>query len=116
PWQTFSGERNNKMKILFLGGTGNISAECAALLHARGHEIFVLSRGHAPVPQEYSATQADRKDVAAMQAALQKIRPEIVLNFLGYELSDVQMDVAQFAGLRQYIFISSATVYAKPPA
>jgi len=104
------------MKILFLGGTGNISAECAALLLARGHEIFVLSRGRAPVPQEFSAIQADRKDVAAMQAALQKIRPEIVLNFLGYELSDVQMDVAQFAGLRQYIFISSATVYAKPPA
>src|SRR3989454_11170977 len=24
------------MKILFLGGTGNISAECAALLHKRG--------------------------------------------------------------------------------
>ena len=48
------------MKILFLGGTGNISAECAALLHKRGHEIIVLSRGRAPIPSDYRAIPADR--------------------------------------------------------
>ena len=29
------------MRILFIGGTGNISTDCAALLHERGHEIVV---------------------------------------------------------------------------
>ena len=58
------------LKILFLGGTGNISAECAALLHQRGHEIIVLSRGRGAVPPEYRSLQADRKDVAAMRAVL----------------------------------------------
>ena len=38
------------MRILFIGGTGNISAECAALLHQRGHEILILSRGRSAVP------------------------------------------------------------------
>jgi predicted dinucleotide-binding enzyme len=33
------------MKILFIGGTGNISTDCAALLHQRGHEISVVTRG-----------------------------------------------------------------------
>ena len=104
------------MKILFLGGTGNISADCAALLHQRGHEILVLSRGRNAVPSGYRAVQADRKDAAAMRIALHGLRPEVVINFLGYDLSDVQVDYELFNGVvRQYLFISSAVVYAKPP-
>ena len=51
-----------------------------------------------------------------MRATLKGVRPEVVLNFLGYELADVQLDYEIFKGvIRQYVFISSATVYAKPP-
>ena len=104
------------MKILFIGGTGNISTECAALLHGRGHEILVLSRGRSVVPAEYRAIQADRKDAAAMRAALKEVQPDVVLNFLGYDLPDVQTDYELFKGVvRQYVFISSTVVYAKPP-
>jgi nucleoside-diphosphate-sugar epimerase len=68
------------------------------------------------VPAQYTALVADRQDPAAMRAALQSARPDVALNFLGYELSDVQTDYELFRGVvRQYIFISSATVYAKPP-
>ena len=104
------------MKILFLGGTGNISADCVALLHQRGHEIMVLTRGKTAVPPGYRAVQADRKDAAAMRTALKSLQPEVVVNFLGYDLSDVQVDYDLFNGLvRQYVFISSTVVYAKPP-
>ena len=104
------------MKVLFLGGTGNISADCAALLHSRGHEVFVLSRGRNPVPPGCRALKADRKEPAAMRAALQGVQPDVVLNFLGYDLQDVQLDYELFHGVvRQYMFISSTTVYAKPP-
>jgi len=103
------------MKVLFLGGTGNISADCAALLHQRGHEILILSRGRNEVPPTYHALQADRHDAAAMRSALKDTRPEVAINFLGYELAEVQLDWELFDGyVRQYIFISSATVYAKP--
>ena len=84
------------MKILFLGGTGNISADCAALLHQRGHEILVLTRGRTAVPPGYRAVQADRKDAAAMRTALKGLQPEVVVNFLGYDLSDVQVDYDLF--------------------
>jgi nucleoside-diphosphate-sugar epimerase len=104
------------MKILFLGGTGNISAECAALLHERGHDILVLSRGRNAVPPGYHAIQADRKDAAAISGALRGVQPEVVINFLGYDLPDVQVDYELFNGIvRQYVFISSTVVYAKPP-
>jgi nucleoside-diphosphate-sugar epimerase len=104
------------MRILFIGGTGNISAACAAWLNERGHEILVVSRGQTAVPPAYRALHADRKDPAALGAALRGVRPEVVLNFLGYELADVQTDYALFRdAVKQYLFISSATVYAKPP-
>ena len=104
------------MKILFLGGTGNISAECAALLHERGHEILVLSRGRSAVPPGYQAITADRNDPAVMRSALKGVQPDVVLNFLGYDLPEVQLDYELFQGaVRQYIFISSTVVYAKPP-
>lgn len=104
------------MKILYIGGTGNISTDCAAWLHERGHEIAVLSRGRSAVPSQYRAVIADRKDPAAMRAALKGVAPEVVVNFLGFEVSEVQQDYELFQGeVRQYLFISSATVYAKPP-
>ncbi len=104
------------MKILFLGGTGNISAACAAWLYEQGHEILVLSRGVSAVPSIYTAIQADRKNPSMMRAALANVSPDVVVNFLGYELEDVQLDGELFRNrVQQYVFISSATVYAKPP-
>lgn len=104
-------------RILFIGGTGNISAECAALLHQRDREILILSRGRNAVPPGYRAIQADRKDPVAMRAALKGVEPDVVLNFLGYDLPEVQADYELFNGVvGQYIFISSTVVYAKPPS
>jgi nucleoside-diphosphate-sugar epimerase len=105
------------LKLLFIGGTGNISTDCAELLHRRGHEIYVISRGRAPVPPAYHSLLADRQDAAALRAALGALQPDVVLDFLGYELAEVQLDYELFHGrVGQYIFISSATVHAKPPA
>jgi nucleoside-diphosphate-sugar epimerase len=104
------------MRILFIGGTGNISADCAQLLHQKGSEIAILSRGRNEVPKQYQAIVADRKDFEAMKRAVQGLKLDVVVNFLGYELADVETDFKLFQGaVRQYIFISSATVYAKPP-
>ena len=103
------------MKILFIGGTGNISTDCAALLHQRGHEISVVTRGNVRVPGEYRSITADRKNLDAMRRALDGVAADVVINFLGYELSDIETDYALFAGkVSQYVFISTAMVYAKP--
>ena len=56
------------MRILFIGGTGNIAGECAELFHRQGHDIYVVSRGRRAVPPEFRTIQADRKDIPAMRA------------------------------------------------
>ena len=103
------------MRILFIGGTGNLSAECAALLHRRGHEIHVISRGTSVIPGGYRTVVADYRNPESMRAALDGVAVDVVINFLGYELNDVIADHALFHGsIRQYVFISSASVYEKP--
>ncbi len=50
-----------------------------------------------------------------MRTALQGLTFDVVLDFLAYELPDVQLDHELFVGkVRQYVFISSASVYTKP--
>ncbi len=51
-----------------------------------------------------------------MRAAFRDVQPEVVINFIGYELAEVQMDHDLFKDVAsQYLFISSTTVYEKPP-
>ena len=103
------------MKILFIGGTGNISTDCARLLYERGHEISVVTRGSSVVPEQYTAIQADRFDAESMKNALADVEADVVINFMGFKPPELQTDYEVFRGrIRQYIFISSATVYAKP--
>src|SRR5436190_9702098 len=114
-FQICSCRQITRMKTLLIGGTGNISAECAALLDHRGHEVLILTRGGSVVPSKYQAVQADRKDLEEMRAALKEIEPEVVINFIGFELAEVELDYELFRDrVQQYIFISSTTVYERP--
>jgi nucleoside-diphosphate-sugar epimerase len=109
------GRKAFLMRLLFIGGTGNLSTDCAALLHQRGHEISVVTRGKSAVPPEYQTVRADRTSPEEMRAALKDAKPDVVLNFLGFDIPDVRLDHELFNGaVRQYIYISSASVYAKP--
>jgi nucleoside-diphosphate-sugar epimerase len=103
-----------RMKVLFIGGTGNISSECAAVLQARGDSVAVITRGRSAVPARYQAFVADRKDRDSLRRAIDQAKPDVVINFLGYDVDDVQLDASLCQDVRQYIFISSATVYSKP--
>lgn len=103
------------MNILFIGGTGNISTDCAALLHERGHQIAMLTRGARPVPEQYRSIIADHADVNAVHSALGNEEFDAVINFLGYKVSDIEIDLSLLKGRTgQYIQISSTVVYAKP--
>jgi len=104
------------MRVLLLGGGGNLSSACAVELQRRGYEVMLLTRGRSPLPPGFVTLTADRRDAGGMRRALAGRFPEVVINFIGYEVPEIELDHGLFAGrVRQYIFISSATVYAKPP-
>jgi len=105
------------MKILFIGGTGNISMACTRLALAQGHEVYLLNRGKSvkSLPKGAHSLVADAQDEVALKAATEGLTFDVVANFIAFEPKDVERDIRLFAGKTgQYIFISSASCYQKP--
>jgi nucleoside-diphosphate-sugar epimerase len=105
------------VKILFLGGTGNLSLACAREAAARGLGLTIATRGRkeAQLPAGVSTARGDVDD-AAFLASLADRGFDAVVNFIAFGRADVARDVAAFGGrVGQYVFISSASVYEKPP-
>ena len=105
------------MKVLFIGGTGNISTSVSRLAIQRGIDLYVLNRGQrkADIPGVKTIT-ADIHQPAAAAAQLAGQTWDVVVNWIAFTLEDVKNDLELFYGkTRQYIFISSASVYQKPP-
>ena len=107
------------MKILFIGGTGVISSECAALLGVFGHELTLVTRGRsttAPPPPGARIVNVDATDARALRAALSATaggeRFDAVVQFVGYEPGHVADDVVTFAPrANHYVFISTTATY-----
>jgi nucleoside-diphosphate-sugar epimerase len=108
------------MKVLFIGGTGTISSACAELAVRRGHDLFLLNRGASnkyEVPKGAAVLQADvHGDEAALAGVLAGHRFEAVVDFIAYHPDDIQRDLRLFRSRTdQFMFISSASAYQKPP-
>jgi nucleoside-diphosphate-sugar epimerase len=106
------------MRVLFIGGTGIISTACTRLAVERGIDITLLTRGQhaAELPENVRTVTADIDDPAAVSRALEHISFDAVVDWIVFTPAQVERDLALFRGrTRQYIFISSASAYQKPP-
>ncbi len=105
------------MKALLIGGTGNISLSVSRLLVEKGWELTLLNRGHRNelVPGAEMLV-ADINDSARVRAALAGRSFDVVVQFIAYRREEVLRDIGLFTGITgQYIFISTASAYQKPP-
>ena len=105
------------MRILFIGGTGNISTSVSRRAVANGASLFLLNRGktRAAIAGAESVV-LDINDVARVSDFLKDRTFDCVVNWIGFTPSDVERDIALFSGrTQQYIFIGTASSYEKPP-
>lgn len=58
------------MKLLILGGSGQLSGRVAELALGQGHEVWTLTRGQRPLPKGVHALTADREDDAYVRRAI----------------------------------------------
>src|SRR5438128_1566916 len=103
-------------RVLFIGGTGQISLTAVREAVAAGHEVTVFNRGRTEVtlPDGVSVIHGDMADDAAY-AAVADGRYDVVSQFMVFTPSEMARDIATFAGkTAQYVFISSASAYQKP--
>ena len=108
------------MKVLFIGGTGLISSACSQLAVDRGIELTILNRGQSTkygIPRDASVLIGDiHGDHQAVANVLKGRRFDAIVDWVAYTPTDVEEDIELFSNItRQYVFISSASVYQKPP-
>jgi nucleoside-diphosphate-sugar epimerase len=110
----------NPQSILFIGGSGVISHASVARAVEQGHRVTLLNRGRSsqrPLPDDVETLVADATDHDAVDAALAGRDFDVVAQFRAFHADHVARDVARFTGRTgQYVFISSASAYQKPPA
>nr|WP_315266960.1 SDR family oxidoreductase [Microbacterium lemovicicum] len=105
-------------RILYIGGTGAISTACVARSLALGAQVTVLNRGRRsrPLPEGVESVVADIRDPDAVRAALRGRDFDAVAQFTAFTPAHVITDIDLFEGRTgQYVFISSASAYQKPP-
>ena len=105
------------MKVLFIGGTGNISTAVTALAAERGIDLTLLRRGQheADLPAHVRTIIADIHDEAAADQALGYQKFDAVVDWIAFTPEAIERDIRLFRDrTRQFIFISSASAYQKP--
>lgn len=105
------------MNILFIGGTGNISSSCTRAALAKGAKVYHLNRGASTrrPPKGVTTLTADVRDPKEVRSALGDLRFDVVVDWIAFTTDHVRQDIDIFADrTRQFVFISSASVYEKP--
>ncbi len=104
------------MRVLFIGGTGDISTSVSKLAVERGIELVLLNRGQTKTDIPGVAhIQADIHQPEQVRQAINGMRFNSVVNWVAYVPEDIERDIELFRGVtNQYVFISSASAYQKP--
>lgn len=109
-----------KSKALFIGGTGTISSAIVRELSQRSDwEVWLLNRGSraGEVPSNVHQIVCDISNEEDARKKLSGMEFDVVNEFIGFVPEQVERDYRLFKGkCRQYIYISSASAYAKPAA
>lgn len=107
------------MKVLFIGGTGIISSACSKLAIKRGIDLYLLNRGQTKraVPVGAQVLHGDIRNKDLINQILDKMTFDVVVDWIAFTPGHIETDLELFRHrTKQYIFISSASVYQTPPA
>jgi nucleoside-diphosphate-sugar epimerase len=105
------------MKVIVLGGTGNISTAIVARLLTEGHEVTCFNRGLRPVRYDgdVAVINGDKKDYSAFEAAMKPYKFDALIDMLSYNPADAAATLRAFEGrCGQFVFTSSSAVYRQP--
>lgn len=100
-------------KVLLIGGTGTISTPiCEKLAEDESIDLYVLNRGHRPLPSGAKQIIGDMNDIELMKEVANTHHFDVVVNFIVFMPEQAKAQIEVFKGLvKQYIFISTVVTY-----
>ncbi|MDH4209298.1 MAG: NAD-dependent epimerase/dehydratase family protein [Anaerolineae bacterium] len=102
------------MHILIIGGTRRCGPYLVEELLARGHTVLCYHRGQHNISFSKGAEHlhGDRRDYPRFKEQMSGVKPDVVIDMMANDDSDVRAIVDAFTGrLQRYICISSFEVY-----
>ena len=103
------------MDILILGGTGAMGRHVSELLKAKGYNVYITSRSRRENDEIISYIQGNAKELAFISKLCQK-HWDVIIDFMVYSIDELKERInIILKSTDQYIFLSSARVYADSP-
>jgi nucleoside-diphosphate-sugar epimerase len=104
------------MRVVVVGGTGNISTGIVKSLLSLGHEVTVFTRGQreSRLPDGVRYLTGDRKDRAGFEAMMQAERFDAAIDMICYTAEDAASTLRAFRGVKHLIHCSTVCTYGGP--
>lgn len=109
------------MKILFIGGNGNISWHCTQLAIENGHEIWQLNREQSvltrrKIQPQVRKLKGNMREIETIKKLLDSCSFDVVCDFICYNEEHAKNDIEIFRdNTKRFIFVSSESVYQRDP-
>ncbi len=103
------------MRVLIIGGTGNLSSRIAEACLSRGDELLLFNRGSSgrPTPDGVRTVAGDRDQLGRHRAELLAFRPDAVIDSVLRTERQAREAAEVFAGAGRYVFLSTVDVYGE---
>jgi len=105
------------MKVLFLGGYGNISWWCVEKCIQEGYDVYILNRAlttqsRRPMNKHVKIINCDLRNIEQAKKSIESLQVDVVCDFICYNKKEAIDTIELFEGkIKQYIVISSAANY-----
>lgn len=100
------------MKVVILGGTGNISKSIVKLLLRQGYDITCYNRGITGIPSgDVHLIKGDRNDRESFEKAMKKGKFDIAIDMICFNRADAESDYKAFKEVQHFIYCSTVCTY-----
>ncbi|RAP73628.1 NAD-dependent epimerase/dehydratase family protein [Paenibacillus montanisoli] len=101
------------MRVVILGGTGNISTSIVRLLVAQGHEVTCYNRGQSAVqlPEGVRIINGDRQDRETFEKTMQQEKFDAAIDMISFNKEDAESSIRAFRGVKHFVQCSTVCTY-----
>ena len=114
------------MRVVVVGGSGNISLGVVKSLLDFGHEVTVFNRGETDLqasglaaeslPDGVRVLRGDRNDRAAFESTMRAERFDAAIDMICFDAADAESDLRAFRDVQHFVHISSVATLGGEPA
>jgi len=104
-------------RALVIGGTRFVGRHAVEEFLASGYEVTMFNRGNHDDPfagrEAVDHVEGDRANDSALEAARDRVDPDVVVDCVAYRPRDVRAATTIFSDVDAYVYISSGAAYGR---